>query len=52
METVILIGAGAAALGYLAYVAWRGVSGKPACACGGACPGEGGSCRCGSNKHV
>lgn len=47
MDTVILTGAGAAALGYVVYVVWRGVSGKSACACdSGACRESGGSCQC------
>ncbi len=45
MDVVILTGVGAAALGYVAYVVWRGIAGKAACACGSACREAGGSCQ-------
>lgn len=46
METVILTGIGAAALGYVARTVWRILNGSTACNCSG---GEG-SCKsgCGS----
>jgi len=51
MDAVILTGVGAAALGYVAYVVWRGVGGKAACACGSACREAGGSCQCSSKSR-
>lgn len=48
MDTLVVFGIGAAALGYLAYVVWRGVNGKGGCGCssGGSCKkaGKPGSC--------
>lgn len=51
VDTIVLTGIGAAALGYVVYVAWRGVSGKAACACGSACREATGSCQCGSKSR-
>ncbi|MBP2651404.1 MAG: hypothetical protein H6Q74_2229 [Firmicutes bacterium] len=41
METIILIGMGVAAVGYIGYLVWRGINGKNICDCGnsGACKG-------------
>lgn len=47
VDTIVLTGVGAAALGYVVYVAWRGVSGKAACACREAI----GSCQCCSKSR-
>ncbi|MDT8899780.1 hypothetical protein [Anaeroselena agilis] len=52
METMVLTGVGAAALGYVVYVAWRGASGKSACACGSDCRKAGGSCQCGPESRT
>jgi hypothetical protein len=46
MDAMILGGIGAAALGYVVYVAWRGVSGKAACSCGSTCREAAGCCQC------
>lgn len=48
MDTMVLIGLGVAALGYVLYIVWRGISGKTVCDCGGACRDKNGSCQCGS----
>jgi hypothetical protein len=48
MDALILSGIGAAALGYVIYVAWRNISGKAACNCGGSCREAAGGCHCGS----
>lgn len=51
MDTILIIGIGAAALGYVVYVAWRHVSGKSACACGSVCREAGGNCQCGPKSR-
>ncbi len=40
MENIIINGIGAAAIGYLGYVAWKRVSGKGGCGCSSACPNQ------------
>ncbi|WP_169716671.1 hypothetical protein [Sporomusa acidovorans] len=48
METVVLGGIVAAALGYIVYLIWRGINGKDVCNCGsnGSCQVSAGSCHC------
>jgi hypothetical protein len=48
MDSIVLSIIGAAALGYVVYVAWRGVRGKAACGCGGTCREADGDCQCDS----
>lgn len=43
MEKLVLIGIGIAALGYVGYVIWKSVKGKPTCSCGD-CPTAGSCC--------
>jgi len=48
METIVLIGIGAAALGYFAHTVWRGLSCKEVCNCAssGSCSKAAGGCHC------
>ncbi|BBB92598.1 MAG TPA: hypothetical protein PKA28_03780 [Methylomusa anaerophila] len=51
METVVLGGIGAAALGYMVYLVWRAINGKDVCNCGSnSCHESAESCRCKSGN--